>query len=192
MLRKGFFEFLKSYSKKPFLFILFIFFSCTTTVYHNKEGITHQIEDIPFYAQEDYHCGPASLASVINYWGINIKPQDVAKEIFLKSVKGTLTIDMVLYAQKMGFETTQYEGDLEDLKTKIKNNLPLIVLVDTGYLFTHVYHFMVVTGFTDDGVIVNSGKFKGKIIKNEDFLNIWKKAGYWTLLIVRNNIDENK
>lgn len=143
----------------------------------------HIIENVPFYPQETYQCGPASLAGVLNYWNIPVKPDDIAKDIFSENAKGTLSIDMVMYAQKKGLSAFQYKGSLEDLKKNIDAGCPLIVLVDYGISFYQANHFMVVVGYNENGVIVNSGKDNNIFIPNKDFLKIWERAGYWTLLI---------
>jgi len=42
------------------------------------------------------------------------------------------------------------------LKKNIDSGYPLIVLVDYGFWAFHSNHFMVVVGYNEDGVIVNS------------------------------------
>jgi hypothetical protein len=42
---------------------------------------------------------------------------------------------------------------------------------------------MVVTGYDESGVIVNSGKERQKFIASKDFLKSWRKTNFWTLLI---------
>jgi ABC-type bacteriocin/lantibiotic exporter with double-glycine peptidase domain len=144
---------------------------------------THIIGNVPFYSQETYQCGPVSLAGVLNYWGVKITPDDIAKEIFSKSARGTLTIDMVFYVQMKGLKAIQYKGNIDDLKKNIDSNYPVIVLVDYGISLYQVNHFMVVLGYNEHGVIVNSGRSKHKFISDEDFTKVWKKTNYWTLLI---------
>jgi predicted double-glycine peptidase len=143
------------------------------------------ISNVPFYAQEDYQCGPASLAGVMNYWKIDVTPDDIAKEIYSKSAKGTLNIDMVIYPQRKGLIAEQYSGNMKDLKKNIDSGYPLVVLVDYGLWVFQSNHFMVVVGYNEDGVIVNSGKDKGKFISEEDFIKTWEKTKFWTLLIKR-------
>jgi len=143
------------------------------------------IDNVPFYAQEAYQCGPASLAGVMNYWKIDVTPDDIAKEIYSKSAKGTLNIDMVIYPQKKGLLAEQYSGNMKDLKKNIDAGYPLIVLVDYGFWAFQSNHFMVVVGYNEDGVIVNSGKDKGKFIPEEDFIKTWEKTKFWTLVIKR-------
>jgi predicted double-glycine peptidase len=146
---------------------------------------THIIPEVPFYPQEAYECGPASLAAVLNFWGIKVSPGEISEEIFSKSAKGTLNIDMVLYAQKKGLDAMQYAGKTEDLRRSIDSGHPVIVLVDYGFSLYEVNHFMVVIGYSDDGVIVNSGREQRKLIDEKNFLKIWGRTNYWSLLIRR-------
>ena len=169
--------------------ILFAFASGCTTVSPvpggQKENDTHIIRNMPFYPQEDFQCGPASLAAVLNYWGISVTPEQVAQDVYSNSAKGTLNIDMLLYARSRGLAASQYSGTLDDLREKIDSGRPLIVLVDYGFSIVQVNHFMVVVGYSERGVIANSGRDEMKFIPVEDFLNTWEKTRFWTLLITR-------
>ena len=164
-----------------FMFLLLVLLCSCSTVQENSQS--HVIEDVPFYAQTSYQCGPASLAGVLNYWGIKVTPDEIAEEIYSTSARGTLDIDMVLYARKRVLLVTQYEGTIEDLRKNIDSRHPLIVLVDYGFSFMQKNHFIVVIGYNDHGVIVNSGKKKGKFVLEEDFLKSWERTKFWTLLI---------
>ena len=90
---------------------------------------------------------------------------------------------MVLYAQKKGLYALQYAGNMDNLRKNIDSGHPVIVLVAYGFSLYEVDHFMVVIGYYDNGVIVNSGREHNKFIDERDFLKIWGKANYWTLLI---------
>lgn len=164
------------------LAILFIYSCSKASIRLGSDTVI--IENVLFYPQKDFQCGPSSLASVMNFWGLNITPEDIAKDIFSKSARGTLTIDMVLYAGKKGLYSFQYKGTWEDLKSNISKGYPLIVLVDYGIKpFYQANHFMVVIGYNEDGVIVNSDKREKIFIKKDSFLDLWEKTDYWTLLI---------
>jgi ABC-type bacteriocin/lantibiotic exporter with double-glycine peptidase domain len=141
------------------------------------------IRNVPFYPQKAYQCGPASLAAVFNYLGFSTTPEAIARDIFSRSAEGTLTIDMLLYAQEKGFSATDYSGSMKDLREKIRAGSPLIVMVDYGYSVWQRNHFMVVVGYAENGVVVNSGREKGEFIGNESFLKTWKRTAYWSLWI---------
>jgi ABC-type bacteriocin/lantibiotic exporter with double-glycine peptidase domain len=177
---------------QQYLYILCIFFAfvsgCTTVgpvPAEQKEQGTHIIRNVPFYPQEDFQCGPASLAAVLNFWGISVTPEQVAKDIYSNSAQGTLNIDMLLYAQSRGLAAFQYRGRMEDLREKVDGGRPLIVLVDYGFSILQANHFMVIVGYNEHGVIANSGKEEMKVIPVEDFLASWEKTKFWTLFITR-------
>ena len=60
---------------------------------------------------------------------------------------------------------------------------PAIIFVDYGALLYEANHFMVVTGYTQDGVIVNSGHRENQPITKGELEKIWKRNGYWTLVV---------
>ncbi|GAB4388192.1 MAG: hypothetical protein Kow0025_05950 [Thermodesulfovibrionales bacterium] len=141
------------------------------------------IEGVPFYPQEAYQCGPASLAGVLNFWGVGAAPEDVAREIFSRSARGTLGMDMVLFAQDRGLKARSYSGGAEDLRRQIDAGLPVVVMVDYGFWLYQKNHFMVIVGYGEGGFIANSGRDRHKFLPEDEFLRSWERAGYWTLVL---------
>jgi ABC-type bacteriocin/lantibiotic exporter with double-glycine peptidase domain len=120
---------------------------------------------------------------VLNYWGTPVTQEDIASEIYSRSAKGTLNIDMVLYAEKKGLKADSYEGSVKDLKDKIDSGFPLIVLVDYGFWVYQQNHFMVVVGYDENGIIANSGRERLKTLSLQEFIKSWKRKKFWTLWI---------
>jgi hypothetical protein len=141
------------------------------------------IGEVPFFPQEKYECGPAALASVLSYHGLNSSPEEIASEIFSSSAKGTLDFDMLLYAMGKGLAAEVYAGSMDAIARSINAGNPLIVLVDYGFWVYQQNHFMVVVGYDDKGVVVNSGRESLKFIPSGEFLKIWEKTKYWTLSV---------
>ena len=160
--------------------------SCKTTEdLHSLQTFKTIIQDVPFYPQDEYQCGPASLAAVMNYWRISVSQQEIKEEIFSQTARGSLNIDLMLYAQRKGLIARQYSGSLDDLITNINKGIPLIVLVDYGFSFVQRNHFMVVVGYSTKGIIAHSGKTRELFISEDDFLRRWEKTDYWTLLLTK-------
>ncbi len=162
--------------------IHFLLAACSTAPMQPGPGAVI-IENVPFYPQEDYQCGPASLAGVMNYRGMRITPEEAAKDIYSGSAKGTLSMDMLFYAQNKGLNAVQYAGNWDDLKAKIDGGQPLIVLVDYGFYLYQANHFMVIIGYNGNSVIANSGRAERAAFDKESFLKSWKRTNYWTLWI---------
>jgi predicted double-glycine peptidase len=147
------------------------------------------VRGVPFFSQEAYQCGPAALATVMDYWygksgkDTWITPEQIAADIYSPSAKGVLGFDLVRYARAHGFQTEQYEGSLSDLRRRIYAGDPVIVLVDYGFSLYERNHFMVVTGYTNRGVIVNSGRREGQVISEGEMEKIWRKNRHWGLAL---------
>ncbi len=160
---------------------------CATYTPAHPDAVT--IEGMPFFSQEAYQCGPTALATVMDYWygkegtAKRTDPEQIAAAIYSPSAGGVLGLDLEQYARKHGFDTEQYSGGLDDLRTRIDRGVPPIIFVDYGLLFYQVNHFMVVTGYTKDHIIVNSGHRQNQPVSNGELEKIWKKNGYWTLVL---------
>lgn len=147
------------------------------------------IEKVPFVEQDAFHCGPAALATVINYWHRknnrkeDINVDSIVRAVFNERAKGVLTLDLELYAKELGFSSLQYSGSIEELKRSIDENIPVIILVDYGKAFFQQNHFMVIKGYTQNGIIINTGKKENHLIVNESLTKIWSKTGYWSLIV---------
>lgn len=146
------------------------------------------IEGVPFYPQEDYECGPSALATVLSYHrlkggGPAVTPDEVAEKIYSPTARGALGLDLARCAEGMGFSAEEKRGSVGALRALVDEGTPPIILVDYGISFYQVNHFMAVTGYTDDGIIVNSGNRQGVVIENDALARIWKKTGYWTLVV---------
>jgi hypothetical protein len=46
------------------------------------------IQNVPFYPQEAFQCGPASLAGVLNYWGLPVSPEVIAVKLYSPQPRG--------------------------------------------------------------------------------------------------------
>jgi len=142
-----------------------------------------KIDKVPFYPQVSFQCGPACLAGVLNFFGEGVTPDEIAEAIFRRDIRGTVTLDMALYARKRGFCAEWYNGSVEDIRSSVDERAPLIVMVDFGFANVRKNHFMVVVGYTPEGVIANSGKTHEKLISWEYFLARWNRTKRWTLRI---------
>lgn len=146
------------------------------------------IREVPFYEDTGHQCGPSSLAAVIHYWRhkfndpVTVTPEDISSEVYSKDAGGTLGMDLELYARRKGFAARQYAGSIEDLKNNIREEIPPVILVDYGILAYQRNHFMVVTGYTGNDIIVHSGS-REEIIRYSELKRIWGKTGFWTLVI---------
>lgn len=146
------------------------------------------IPDVPFFAQEAYQCGPASLAGVLRHLGLTgtqATPDGVADAIFRPGMHGTLSLDLALYPRTLGLASRWYDGSVADLMAAVDSGQPRIVMVDHGYGLVSTYHFMVVVGYAPDAVIVNSDRTPLQRLPWASFLRTWDRTDRWTLEVRR-------
>lgn len=141
---------------------------------------------VPFFPDDTDQCGPATLASVLTFWGVPADPQALKEEIYLPRLRGTLPVDLLLAAQARGLQAEIYRGSLDNLKSELKAGHPLVAFLNLGYALFPQGHYVVVTGYDDQrrGVFVHSGLERDVFLPYERFLHSWKKMGQWTLLVL--------
>lgn len=148
-----------------------------------RPATSHVITGLPFFPQETYQCGPASLAAVLTKLGHPTTPEIIADSIFRRDLHGTLSLDLALYPRTIGMQSRFYEGSVTDLKTAVDDGIPLVAMIDHGIGPISSYHFMVIAGYTPDAVIVNSDRTAGQHLPWDSFLRDWDRAGRWTLRV---------
>lgn len=175
--------------------ILVFLTNCSVNHYYSKQSpdagysVSFYIEGVPFFPQEEFQCGPAVLASVLNFRGNRIVPEEIARTIYLSDIRGTLKMDMVSYLrryeEKEGITVYEGAGDIEGIKKDIANGYPVIVFVDLGIWSIRKGHYMLIVGYDDDrgGMVAYSGAERDKFIPYHRFLKMWERGGYWKLLM---------
>ncbi|MGE4263012.1 MAG: C39 family peptidase [Desulfovibrio sp.] len=142
-----------------------------------------RVTGVPFHAQEDLQCGPASLAMVLNHLGDPVTPEEISRALYRKDLRGVVSLDLALYPRGRGFATRFFRGSEQDVAAAVDAGQPLLVMVDEGFGGIRVLHFMVVTGYDAHGVLVNSGRSQGLRLGWGEFLSAWDGADRWALRI---------
>lgn len=146
------------------------------------------IEDVPFFAQDELQCGPASLAMALNWSGIAVQPSDLTPEVFTPGLKGSLQNSLIGSARRHGRVAYPIAG-IDALMTEISAGHPIIVLVNLGFSWYPQWHYAVVIGYDQEvkEVALHSGLTAGKNLSFWTFNNIWKRGDYWGLLVLPPN-----
>ena len=54
-----------------------------------------ELKTVPFYPQDAYQCGPATLAMALTWSGLALTPDDLKDQVYTPSRKGSLQLAMV-------------------------------------------------------------------------------------------------
>jgi len=146
---------------------------------------SHAIRGVPFAAYRSNWCGPAALAAVLQFYGESVTAEDIAKDIYLPDYRGTLNLDLLLYARKRGFDAWAGEGDADTIKRSVAQDRPVICMVRESGRLADRNHYVVVRGYDSvRGVwLADSGDSKEEARRIDDFERRWRDCSHWMLVV---------
>ena len=146
-----------------------------------------RLEDVPFYPQTEYQCGPASLAGVIGAAGVGITPEELAPQVFLPERQGSLQVELLAATRRAGLLPYVVDGEPQALIDELEAGRPVLVLHNLRTRHFPVWHFSVLRGFdaSENKFIFNSGVEEGVTTNARTFLRTWNWAERWAMVAVQ-------
>lgn len=140
---------------------------------------------VPFFPDDTDQCGPATLASVLTYWGVPGDLSALKEETYLPHLRGSLPIDLLLAAQARGLQAEGFSGTLEALQAELDAGHPIVALLNLGWALFPQGHYVVVTGYDEgrQGVYLHSGIVRDMFVPYARYLAAWEKTGRWMLRV---------
>ena len=86
------------------------------------------VASVPFFAQTEYQCGPASLAMVFNAAGVAVTPQVLLEQVYLPARKGSLQVEMLAATRRQGLLALTLPPNLTALLQEVAAGHPVLVL----------------------------------------------------------------
>ena len=145
-----------------------------------------ELDRVPFYPQQEFHCGPASLAAIYNYRGVAAEPDEIARQVFVPGLEGSLQAEVVAATRQHDLLPVRLDGRLDSLLRELAAGNPVFVLQNLGLDLLPKWHYEVVIGY-DLGareLILRSGTNRRIARSFETFERTWRRAGNWALVIV--------
>jgi hypothetical protein len=141
--------------------------------------------EIPFFPDDTDQCGPATLASVLTYWGIPSDPRALKDEIYIRRLRGTLPIDLLLAVRARGLRAEVVGGTYTTLRAELDAGRPVVALLNLGWAVFPQGHYVVITGYDERrrGLYVHSGLSRDVFVPYARFHADWEKTGRWILRI---------
>ncbi len=140
----------------------------------------------PFFAQEEYQCGPAALAMLLGASGVEVHPDDLVPDVYLPKRQGSLQLELAAACRQWGRIACPVPSTLTGLTTEIQSGRPVLVLQNLGFERWPVHHYAVVIGvLPPDRVVLRSGTKERVVMTAGDFNRTWQRAGSWGLIALR-------
>jgi len=145
-----------------------------------------ELEDVPYFAQEEYQCGPAAIAMVMNAAGARVNLDEMVEQVYLPGRKGSLQLEMLVAPRRHGLVAYQLEPKLADLLREVASGTPVVVLENYRYRWWPLWHYAVIIGYDlDEGEIIRrSGPRFRQTMPFPVFEYVWIDDDYWAMVVV--------
>lgn len=132
-----------------------------------------------FEKQEKGQCAGFSSAYVLRVLGEEISGRDNYKELGHKFSNGYVMPQALIdIFEKYNYQVNMFSGNLKQLKTRLNQGKPVIVLI--GH-FVSWQHYVTVVGYDEDTIFLydsnmdtNNSKGYNRTMTNEEFLSQWE------------------
>ncbi|MFO7767245.1 MAG: PA2778 family cysteine peptidase [Pelovirga sp.] len=161
---------------------------CSTYQYPHAlspEAQRHHLTEVPFFAQEEYQCGPAALAMLLAWNGQDVSLPQLVEQVYSPELKGSLQPSIVAAARRQGYLAYPLSG-WSELVAELHGGQPVMILQNLGLSWYPRWHYAVVIGY-DQGeqkVLLHSGVYPGMQMSMGVFERTWRRADYWGLVVV--------
>ena len=150
------------------------------------QGVADRVElrEVPFFAQQEYQCGPAALATTLVHAGAQVTPEELVERVYIPGREGSLQVEMLAAPRRHGKVSYQIAPRFDDLLREVAAGNPVIVLQDTGIGLITNWHYAVVVGFDYPAgeLYLRSGETRRLAIPFTVFEYTWKKSHYWAMV----------
>lgn len=144
------------------------------------------LSHVPFVAQDDHLCGPASLSMMAQAAGRQVTMQELTPQVYLPGRQGALQVEMQAVARRHGLVAYPLAPRLDALLEQLANGRPVLVLQNLALSSSPLWHYAVVIGYDRSAgeVTLHSGTTERLTMRLSVFERTWARADHWALLVL--------
>jgi tetratricopeptide (TPR) repeat protein len=151
-----------------------------------EAGTGVELTEVPFFAQDQYQCGPAALATILVSDGVEVTPQQLVPLVYVPDRRGSLQAELLAATRSHGRVPYVMPHALTPILEELRSGQPVLVLQNLGLDRWPIWHYAVLIGF-DPGrqeFLLRSGTNQRQRSRARSFLASWDRAGRWSMVAV--------
>lgn len=143
------------------------------------------LAQVPFFAQDDTLCGPASLAMVAQAAGSAVTPEALTPLVYLPGRQGSLQVEMLAAARRQGLVPYRLQPSLVALMNEVAAGEPVLVLQNLSLPIAPQWHYAVVVGYdrAAQTVLLHSGTTPRLVMPLATFEHTWGRSDRWAVRV---------
>jgi len=160
--------------------------ACSVQPPMSSEDPRAELTGVPYFPQTIHECGPAALATVLNYSAATTTPEGLASEVYIPGRRGSLQVELMAASRRHARLPFVIEPDVEALRAEVAAGLPVLVLQDLGIAGIRRWHYAVVVGYEPltEVYILRSGTERRRHEPARRFSAGWERAGRWGMIVL--------
>ena len=145
-----------------------------------------EINDVPFYAQEEYQCGPAALAMLLDWSGVSVTPQELVPLVYVPERQGSFQLEMVAATRFYNRIPYTLKPDFQSLIDELEAGHPVLVFQNLGLDWIPRWHYAVVYGIdlANNEIILHSGTVERHVLALDTFERTWQRTDKWAMVLM--------
>lgn len=146
-----------------------------------------ELAALAFFPQQQYQCGPAALATMLDFQGVAITPEALLDKVYIPQRQGSLQLEMIATARQYGLLAYPLDAELSTLITEVAHGNPVLVFQNLSLQIWPQWHYAVVVGYDLDKqeLILRSGTFKQHRVSFRTFERTWQRAAHWAYVLLK-------
>lgn len=145
-----------------------------------------ELAHTPFFAQDEYQCGPAALAMLLAASGVAVTPESLVPEVYLPERHGSLSLELIGATRRHGRLPFVLATTADEMVEELEAGRPVLILQNLGVPRIPIWHYAVLVGYDAERnvAILRSGDEERLEMKWQRFAGAWHRGGRFAMTVL--------
>ncbi|RBI67430.1 hypothetical protein DQ400_09820 [Vreelandella sulfidaeris] len=144
-----------------------------------------EITSVPFYAQTEFQCGPATLAMVLNHQDVETDVEQLIPQVFLPERDGSVQPEMLATVRRYDQLAYPIRGTMDTLLGHLAAGNPVVVMQNLSLPIYPMWHYAIAIGYDlpNETLILRSGEIERHTMSFSRFDATWARTERWGFVV---------